>query len=284
MVSQKCFLMVLVGMAVFASGAIAETVYVDDDLESGLNTTDPNAANYWRVRWDTTTAWGLTETQSHSATHSVLSNPTNSNEFFSGKPGMDPNSLWTGARTFYEVWVRLDNADADNEEVAIWQNPNPLAYSPIVRVRRNPAGNFHYQASTEAGLDAWVDTGVAYNTGVWYHLGWEMNPPTSTFDLYISTGAFTTPAASGSYSSIVGAWVGTMYFSSWSSSPEYYIDDVNIVGDLTPTPVCGDVDHPYPVGDFDQDCYVDFVDLAVITLNWLDCTDPFGWCNYTPGP
>ena len=78
---------------------------------------------------------------------------------------------------------------------------------------------------------------------------------------------------------------------------------------------CADTEHPYPAGDLDGDCYVDvsdvehfvgkwlqlcmtpgwcescdlnmdgkvdLADFAILAGNWLDCTDPFAPCNYTP--
>ncbi len=78
---------------------------------------------------------------------------------------------------------------------------------------------------------------------------------------------------------------------------------------------CADVNYPYPSSDLDGDCYVnsndfevflenwlqvcttpdwcvscdmntngsvDLVDFAILADNWLDCTDPFQPCNYTP--
>lgn len=38
--------------------------------------------------------------------------------------------------------------------------------------------------------------------------------------------------------------------------------------------ICGDADHPYPVGDLDFDCEVNFSDFAVMVANWLECTKP----------
>ncbi|MBN2514090.1 MAG: hypothetical protein JXB18_14220 [Sedimentisphaerales bacterium] len=82
------------------------------------------------------------------------------------------------------------------------------------------------------------------------------------------------------------------------------------------TAVCGDIGHPYPVGDLNQDCYVlidDIVllasywladwcsepdwcdrteishdgivnleDFAAISFNWLSCTNPLAPCNFAP--
>jgi len=39
-------------------------------------------------------------------------------------------------------------------------------------------------------------------------------------------------------------------------------------------PQCGDPEHPYPAGDMNQDCRVDFLDFAILTLHWLECTTP----------
>lgn len=37
---------------------------------------------------------------------------------------------------------------------------------------------------------------------------------------------------------------------------------------------CGDPEHPYPVGDLNQDCRVDLADLAILLSHWLECTGP----------
>ena len=209
-------------MFVLVSVSQASTWYFNDNLEFGLNTTNSGTANFWFTRWGAPQIVpALTTTQSHSPAQSLLQDNTQTNnEFFASIP-------WHGSQTSYEAWIRVDNTEADNEEVAIWMDQNPHVYAGAVRVRRNSAGNFHYQASTEAGYNAWIDTGVPFLIGRWYHLGWEMDPNDSTFDLYISTGDFSSgPVASGSYASSVGAWIGAMYFSSWSSNPQYYIDDV----------------------------------------------------------
>jgi hypothetical protein len=37
---------------------------------------------------------------------------------------------------------------------------------------------------------------------------------------------------------------------------------------------CGDADHPYPEGDVNQDCIVDYRDFAIMAFDWATCTDP----------
>ncbi len=39
-------------------------------------------------------------------------------------------------------------------------------------------------------------------------------------------------------------------------------------------PQCGDPEHPYPLGDLNQDCRVNLLDLAILALHWLECTAP----------
>jgi hypothetical protein len=39
-------------------------------------------------------------------------------------------------------------------------------------------------------------------------------------------------------------------------------------------PVCGDAQHPYPTGDLNHDCKVDFGDFAIFALHWLECAAP----------
>jgi hypothetical protein len=41
---------------------------------------------------------------------------------------------------------------------------------------------------------------------------------------------------------------------------------------ISPDHLCGDYDYPYPVGDENHDCIVNFKDLSVIAAHWLECT------------
>lgn len=45
--------------------------------------------------------------------------------------------------------------------------------------------------------------------------------------------------------------------------------EIDAIADVS---ACGDYKHPYPIGDLNGDCRVDFVDMASFTGNWLDCT------------
>ncbi len=49
---------------------------------------------------------------------------------------------------------------------------------------------------------------------------------------------------------------------------------------VSPEPRCGDLDHPYPPGDANKDCYVNMADLAMMAENWTECTSPAPPCSY----
>ena len=50
--------------------------------------------------------------------------------------------------------------------------------------------------------------------------------------------------------------------------------DKTVTAVFVATRQCGDECHPYPEGDLNKDCRVNFFDIAVIANNWLECTDP----------
>ena len=61
-----------------------------------------------------------------------------------------------------------------------------------------------------------------------------------------------------------------------------YYDNIVVTSepDETNAPVCcGDANHPYPIGDLNQDCYVNWQDLEKFADRWLvSCAGP-GWCS-----
>ncbi len=48
-----------------------------------------------------------------------------------------------------------------------------------------------------------------------------------------------------------------------------------------PGAFCGDPNHPYPVGDLNQDCRVDLLDLAILASHWLENNSPRGLVTTT---
>ena len=65
---------------------------------------------------------------------------------------------------------------------------------------------------------------------------------------------------------IARLWIGPSNGNSVS-----YWDDISI--EKVIADVCGDVLHPYPVGDLTQDCLVNILDFAELAANWMVCTD-----------
>ncbi len=212
-----CFVLT---MGLYAVSAHAAIIF-NDDFESGLNTTDINQPNYWHPRFGSNVVPGLTTDQSVSPTHSMLNNnnPGGNNQWFAYVP-------LQATPTFYDLWVRNDHTQTgfQTEDVVIW-NKGGTGYSEGVALRRTAGEpNFRYRAN---GAN-FVDTGIPYNTGTWYHIGFDMDPTTSKFDLYISTTeAFGAPVASG-VSYVGGDGVGRLFFYSDSAKPLYYIDNVKI--------------------------------------------------------
>jgi len=49
---------------------------------------------------------------------------------------------------------------------------------------------------------------------------------------------------------------------------------VSVQIEIMAEPYCGDLNHPYPVGDVNHNCYVDLFDLGIFALHWLECTHP----------
>jgi hypothetical protein len=54
----------------------------------------------------------------------------------------------------------------------------------------------------------------------------------------------------------------------WATYPPVIKELISI----SPDHLCGDYGHPYPVGDENHDCIVNFKDLSIIAAHWLECT------------
>ncbi|MFH1615993.1 MAG: DNRLRE domain-containing protein [Planctomycetota bacterium] len=66
----------------------------------------------------------------------------------------------------------------------------------------------------------------------------------------------------------IGYWC--QMTSTWPAGTEPYMEIIYTI----PVPACGDANHPYPIGDLDWNCVVDFSDLQLFVTHWLDCSDP----------
>lgn len=59
-----------------------------------------------------------------------------------------------------------------------------------------------------------------------------------------------------------------------------YYDDLVVTSESETGPACGDAGYPYPTGDLNQDCYVNWQDFLILSDQWLagGCANP-NWCN-----
>jgi len=96
----------------------------------------------------------------------------------------------------------------------------------------------------------------------------EIAEPTATPGLYILTGIMDIASGTGMYEGATGRLTvnGTIDFAAQPPAAQF-----DIVGAVA---YCGDVNHPHPVGDVNQDCRVNMLDLALVASHWLDCTHP----------
>jgi len=74
----------------------------------------------------------------------------------------------------------------------------------------------------------------------------------------------------------VGASDAIVGLSEGQNVPGDYVEShfTSDYGDCIYEPVCGDINHPYPEGDLNEDCIVDMGDLNIVLANWLECTKP----------
>jgi hypothetical protein len=73
-------------------------------------------------------------------------------------------------------------------------------------------------------------------------------------------------------------WVGVAAAGTW----DLYVDDATGLEAQIDTQSCNDLNIYLP-SDFNHDCYVNFLDFAVFSENWLTCNDPQNpACSPTP--
>lgn len=104
---------------------------------------------------------------------------------------------------------------------------------------------------------------------------------TSSFDVFIAVEI----GGVAMYGQIPAGWSGQFTEKPAAPGESYESDDVvplfNENGEATdcsiqvyrytPRP-CGDATHPYPVGDLNLDCVVNFLDFGLFSQHWLECT------------
>jgi len=80
---------------------------------------------------------------------------------------------------------------------------------------------------------------------------------------------------------VAGVWYDGPYLNgqAWDDGDHRFFADF---GPQPAPPQCGDANHPHPMGDLNQDCYVNWEDFTLFAEHWLECTDPDPPCNYNP--
>ncbi|UCG59601.1 MAG: hypothetical protein JSU70_08800 [Phycisphaerales bacterium] len=96
----------------------------------------------------------------------------------------------------------------------------------------------------------------------------ETAEPTATPGLYTLTANMEVVSGTGIYEGVSGYLVanGTIDFAAQPPAAQF-----ELVGAIS---VCGDLSHPYPTGDLNRDCRVDYADLALICACWLQDNNP----------
>jgi len=96
----------------------------------------------------------------------------------------------------------------------------------------------------------------------------EVATPTGTAGLYTITAQMDIASGTGIYASVVGRLEanGTIDFAAQPPAAQF-----EIAGGMS---FCGDANHPYPTGDLNQDCRVDYADLAILLSHWLEDNNP----------
>ncbi len=136
-------------------------------------------------------------------------------------------------------------------------NSSSADYQPWI----SPDGLSLLFASTRPGglgydEDLWMTTraGVSDPWGTPVNLGPAINTPAEDFCPSMS--------ADGS----------TLYFASSGHGGYGYYDVFQ--APISIVPICGDSEHPYPIGDLNKDCRVDIEDLVLLIEHWMECTGP----------
>jgi len=103
--------------------------------------------------------------------------------------------------------------------------------------------------------------------------GW--NSGTSSYNYWDNQTSGQTTSASGTGKTTSEMMQQATFEPEWDFEAVWGIEEGQDYPVLTIfTETCGDPWHPYPVGDFNHDCHVDFLDFATFSLHWLECTAP----------
>lgn len=69
-------------------------------------------------------------------------------------------------------------------------------------------------------------------------------------------------------------WDGDVADPNSATTTVFMDSDKSVTGVFVDARQCGDECHPYPSGDINKDCKVNFLDIAMVANSWLECTRP----------
>jgi len=105
--------------------------------------------------------------------------------------------------------------------------------------------------------------------------GW--NSGTSSYNYWDNQTSGQTTSASGTGKTTAEMMQQATFEPEWDFEAVWGIEEgltYPVLLTISHIPTCGDPWHPYPIGDFNHDCVVNFLDFATFSSHWLECTDP----------
>ncbi|MHB9071408.1 MAG: hypothetical protein ACYC54_13705 [Sedimentisphaerales bacterium] len=180
---------------------------------------------------------------------------------------------------------KTTGALADGQDLLVKQDVYlPSASNTCENYYNGPSkGGWYFDGATIRVLNAggWVNTGVAPDFGAWntyyavLHMVQKSSSPITwggTYDMYLvkADGSVHTLGKGMALVDIAtGDIIARLHLYAGYASELYY-DNITMTGNYVAE--CGDMIHPIPVGDLNDDCKVDFTDFAKLAANWMTCT------------
>jgi hypothetical protein len=142
----------------------------------------------------------------------------------------------------------------------------------VVSIQLTPSDTANSKIKCWSG-SSYVDSGKTLVDGIWYHFQAALDCSAGTYKVVAQQ--------SGSMPFVVGTYnwgtqtqsgdgvlfkIGCMGTLS-GTYPYIYYDNIEVHYGLPNE--CGDEAHPYPQGDFNSDCHVNYLDLSTLIQNWL---------------
>jgi hypothetical protein len=225
------------------------------------------------------------------------------------KYGPAGNQLWVARYTSAGNW--LDYADAlvvdSSDNVYVTGTVNPMGYCTTFKY--DPNGNQLWMATYTGSFDTIQSRGMAidnlgniYVTGStmdngtdhdWVTIKYSQNSVILTIQTEPGQVTTITPVlgmheyAQGIVANISAQrfvdcpsvyvfdhWEGDVAHASAANTTIVMDTDKTVEAVFVDGRSCGDECYPYPDGDLNHDCRVNFLDIAVIANTWLVCTDP----------